>query len=177
MMKPGPWLKTCCKMKHYLYRHQPKPILRAIVLAGIGTSLAVAILAAISQFGSISLLVAPFGATCVLLFTAHSSPLSQPINVVGGHFVSACVGFLCHIILPSNFVMDGLAVGLAVMAMMALRVVHPPAGATAMIAYFNTTSWMFLFFPILIGSIVLVGLAMVYHAVTKTVYPLILPKN
>lgn len=164
-------------MKHFVHRHQTTPTMRSVVLAGLGASLAVTILAAISQFGSIALLVAPFGATCVLLFTAYTSPMSQPINVVGGHFVSALVGFLCHMILPANFVMDGLTVGLAVMAMMALRVVHPPAGATAMVAYINTTSWIFLFFPILIGSILLVGLAMFYHAVTKTVYPLALPKN
>ena len=163
-------------MRKLLHRHQPKPIPRAIVLAGIGSALGIAILAAITQFGSISLLIAPFGASCVLLFSAHTSPLSQPINVVGGHFVSAVAGLLCQYILPGNFGMSGLAVGLAVMAMMALRVVHPPAGATALVAYVSATSWMFLFFPVLIGSTILVGLALVYHTVTDTPYPLGMPK-
>ena len=159
-------------MKRYIHRHLPVPVWRSIPLAGLGAFLAVLILGAITQYGSLPLLIAPFGASCILLFAAHSSPLSQPINVVGGHVVAGLVGMVCHFIWPGSFTVAALAVGLAIMAMMALRVVHPPAGATALVAYLTAKSWLFLIFPVLVGSILLVGLAMVYHQVTDNIYPL-----
>jgi len=164
-------------MKRFTHRHQPLPVFRAIPVAGLGACLAVLILAALSEFGNLPMLAAPFGATCVLLFTAHASPLSQPINVVGGNLVAAAVGMLCQWIWPGSFVMDGVAVGFAIMAMMALRVVHPPAGALALVAYTSAKSWMFLLFPVFVGSVVLVGLAMVYHQVTQGQYPLSPPRK
>ena len=159
-------------MKRYIHRHMPMPVWRFIPVAGIGAFLAVLVLGAISQYGSLPLLIAPFGASCVLLFAAHSSPLSQPVNVVGGHVVAGLVGVACHFIWPGQFVMAAAAIGLAIMAMMVLRVVHPPAGATALVAYLTATSWLFIIFPVLVGSILLVGLALVYHQVTDNIYPL-----
>ena len=55
-------------MRKLLHRHQPRPIPRAIILAGVGSALGIAILAAITQFGSISLLIAPFGDLCFAVF-------------------------------------------------------------------------------------------------------------
>jgi CBS-domain-containing membrane protein len=82
------------------------------------------------------------------------------------------VGVACHFIWPGQYVMAAAAIGLAIMAMMVLRVVHPPAGATAIVAYLTATSWLFIVFPVLVGSILLVGLALVYHQVTDNIYPL-----
>ncbi len=163
-------------MKRFVHRHQPVPVLRMIPIAGLGAALAVIILGALTHYGSLPLMIAPFGASCVLLFSAHSSPLSQPINVVGGHLVSAVVGMLFHTLWPDSFMVAGLAAGVALMAMMALRVVHPPAGATALIGYASTAGWMFVLFPVFIGSVLMVGLALVYHQVSETQYPLHPPK-
>ena len=159
-------------MKHYLNRHQAQPAAKAMLAAGFGAAVAVIIVAGLSQITTMAMLFAPLGATCILLFSIPASPLSQPINVVGGHFISALIGVVGHFILPANFVLDGLVVGAALMAMMALRIVHPPAGATALVAYITATSWLFLAFPILLGSVVLVALATIYHRLTGTQYPL-----
>lgn len=164
-------------MKRYFHRHLPTPVWRFIPVAGLGTFLSVVILGAITQYGDLPLLIAPFGASCVLIFAAHSSPLSQPINVVGGHVVAGLVGLVCHFILPGSFVMAAVAVAVAIMGMMALRVVHPPAGATALVAYVTAVSWSFIIFPVLIGSILLVGLGLVYHQVTDNIYPLHHPEH
>ena len=147
------------------------------MLAGLGAAISIGLLGLATDMSAYSMLMAPFGATCVLKFAAPASPFSQPLNVVGGHFLSAAVGLALHFMLPGNFAIAGLAVGLAVIGMMLLRIVHPPAGATALVGYSVATSWIFLFFPVLAGSILLVAIAWVFHKVNGTVYPLPVPKN
>ena len=163
-------------MRRFIYRHQPKSSLRSVVLAGLGAAIAIAILALASSYFSV-MLMAPLGATCVLVFGFPSSPFSQPANVVGGHLLSAAIGLGAHFAMPGDLLMDGVAVGLAVSAMMLFRIVHPPAGATALLAYLTATSWSFLVFPVLTGSVVLVIIASIYHRVVKSTYPNTLPKS
>ncbi len=164
-------------MKRFIFRHQSGPSLRVVILAGLGAAVSIATLAFLTTMGPYAMLMAPFGASCVLKFAVPASALSQPANVVGGHFVSAAIGVALHFIMPGNFAIAGLAVGLAVMAMMVLRVVHPPSGATALVAYSTATSWMFLIFPVLTGSILLVIIAFIFHKLNGTAYPLPLPKT
>ncbi len=164
-------------IKRYIHRHQPKPVLRAIPVAGVGAFLGALVLGGLTHYGNVLLMIAPFGASCVLLFVAHSSPLSQPINVVGGHLVAGIVGLACQYILPGNFAMAAASLGLAIMAMMALRVTHPPAGATVLVTYATATSWLFLIFPVLVGSVLLVIMGLFYHQLTDTHYPLAHPAD
>ena len=159
-------------MHRFFYRHQAAPKMRIIVLAGLGAAVSIAVLGLLTEMSNIAMLMAPFGASCVLKFAVPASPLSQPANVVGGHFISALVGLLLHFIMPGNVAVAGLAVGLAVMGMMMLRVVHPPAGATALVGYSVATSWTFLLFPVLAGSVFLVLIAGLFHKINGTVYPL-----
>ena len=146
--------------------------MRIIVLAGLGAAVSIAVLGLLTEMSNIAMLMAPFGASCVLKFAVPASPLSQPANVVGGHFISALVGLLLHFIMPGNVAVAGLAVGLAVMGMMMLRVVHPPAGATALVGYSVATSWTFLLFPVLAGRMLLVLIAGLFPKINGTVYPL-----
>ena len=162
-------------MQRFFYRHQPKSSLRSVFLAGVGAAIAIAILAFASNSYN-AMLMAPLGATCVLVFGFPASPFSQPANVVGGHLLSAALGLAMHFLLPGNLVMDGVVVGLAVSGMMLFRIVHPPAGATALLAYLTATNWIFLVFPVLTGSVVLVVLAFFYHLLLKSAYPNTLPK-
>jgi len=88
--------------------------------------------------------MAPFGATCVLLFSTPSSPLSQLANVIGGHFVSTAIGLLLQNFLPAEWWSLGLAVGLAIAAMAALRVTHPPARADPLVVFFDNPGWSYI---------------------------------
>ncbi len=72
-------------------------------------------------------LVAPLGASAVLVFAVPSSPLAQPWSVVGGNTVSALVGVACARWVPHAGMAAALAVGLAIAAMLALRCLHPRA--------------------------------------------------
>ncbi len=158
-------------MIKFLRRNQPAADFRTIAIAGFGTFVALLLLGAATSFGYFPMIIAPFGASCGLLFAASASPVSQPINVIGGHVVSAAIGTACVLIWPGSFVVAALATGLAVVAMLALRIFHPPSGATALLAYATAASWMFVLMPVLLGSVILVVLAYIYHAFTNTPYP------
>ena len=79
-------------LRRVLDRKQPVESISKSVKAGIGGAIAIAILILLGSIFDITLLMAPFGATCVLLFSLPASPLSQPINVIGGHLVSITIG-------------------------------------------------------------------------------------
>lgn len=158
------------EMRRFFKPHLPKQQLKTIVLAGLGAALAIAFLAFAADLAKTTMLVAPFGATCVLLFAAPGAPLSQPLNVVAGHFVAAAIGVATFSVLPIGILTGAVAVGIAVAAMVALRITHPPAGATALVAGAAGT-WSFLLFPVLAGSLVLVLVATAYHRMTGHAYP------
>lgn len=143
------------------------------VLAGLGGAVGISLLAILSDIGGSLLLMAPFGASCVLLFSVPSSPLSQPMNVVGGHLVSSAIGFaLALFLVPSPFAL-GLGVALAIALMAVLNVTHPPAGADPIVIMLGAKGIGFLLFPVFTGSVSLVLIATLYHHLLGTAqYPL-----
>lgn len=159
-------------MKQFFHRHQPEVHVRVALLAGAGAALAITLLGLLAQWSGLAWLAAFFGASCVLLFAAPAAPFSQPANLVGGHCVSALVGVALAAALPGEFWVAGMAVGLSVSAMMWLRVVHPPAGGTVLVAYLTQAGWGFVLFPVLAGSLVLVAFAWGYHSLAGAKYPL-----
>ena len=80
------------------------------------------------------LLVASMGASAVLLFAAPHTPMAQPWSFIGGHLVSAVIGVTCAKFIPSLYVAAAVAAALAILAMLMLRCLHPPGGATALVA-------------------------------------------
>lgn len=158
-------------MQSFFARRLPKPKATAIVLAGVGGTLAIAALLAIGDALQLALVIAPFGASCVLIFGLPGAPLSQPANVVGGHMVSAIAGMVAISLLPDFWWYPAVGVGLAIAAMATLRVTHPPAGANPIVIAGLDPTWWFLFTPILIGAIVLVAIGTAYHRIAGTPYP------
>jgi len=143
------------------------------IKAGIGGALAIAALVLLGYVTDNALLMAPFGASCVLLFSMPKSPLSQPINVIGGHLVSIAIGLALHSFLPFEWWSVALAVGLAITAMAILRVTHPPAGADPLVVFFSNPGWEYLIFPVAIGSVILVIVAWSFHKLPpQTIYPM-----
>ena len=156
----------------FLSRKQPVESYVKAIKAGIGGAIAIATLVLLGRVTDSPLLMAPFGATCVLLFSLPKSPLSQPINVIAGHVVSITIGLALNYFLPLDWWSIGLAVGLAIAAMSALRVTHPPAGADPVVVFFSNPGWEYIIFPVAIGSIILVVTAWAFHKIPpKTNYP------
>ena len=159
-------------IRRLFVRLQPAQSLPTVIKSGLGGVLAIGMVAWLSYVTGHLLLMAPFGATCVLLFSVPDSPLSQPANVVGGHLVSTAIGLLLHTLLPMEWWSLGLAVGLAIAAMAALRVTHPPAGADPLVVFLDSPGWSYLGLPVASGSLVLVLIAWLFHGLPpRTAYP------
>ncbi|XAH24690.1 HPP family protein [Xylophilus sp. GW821-FHT01B05] len=117
-------------------------------------------------------LVAPIGASAVLVFAVPASPLAQPWAVVGGNTVSALIGWACVLAIGDAAWAGAVAVGLAIAVMMLLRCLHPPGGASALLVVLaHAASPQFAMFPVLANSLLLVAAGMAYHHATGRRYP------
>ena len=143
------------------------------VKAGIGAGMAVSILLLLSFASDSTWLMAPFGASCVLLFSAPASPLSQPKNLVFGHVISTFVGLIFAHYFGNAAWVIAVSVALAIALMVFFDVVHPPAGADPIVVLLSMPSLSFLVFPVLTGSLALLVVAYVFHHFSRdTDYPL-----
>ncbi|MES1038760.1 MULTISPECIES: HPP family protein [Peribacillus] len=129
----------------------------------IGGFLTIFALILLTKMTSALWLMAPFGASCVLAFGLWNAPLSQPRNIIGGHFVSTFVGLASYHFLGDEPWAIGLAVGLAIAVMMMTKTTHPPAGADPLVIMLGHYSWSYLFTPVLIGSVIIVFLALLIN--------------
>lgn len=121
-------------------------------------------------------IVAPIGASAVLVFAVPASPLAQPWPVVGGNVVSALVGIASFNVFSDVPIAAGIAVGGAILVMSLLRCLHPPGGAAALTAVIgshgiHTAGYAFAFAPVGINSIALVSLGLFFHRATGRSYP------
>ncbi|WP_296650951.1 HPP family protein [Paraburkholderia sp.] len=144
-------------------------------LLGIGTA-ALSTRYVFGEAGGIPMLIAPMGASAVLLFGAFESPLAQPWSILGGNIVSALIGVACVQWFADPGTAAAVAVALAIGAMYALRCVHPPSGAVALTAVLggpavHALGLRFVIEPVLFQSVALLGAALVYHALTGHRYP------
>lgn len=124
-------------------------------------------------------LVAPMGASSVLLFCVPASPLAQPWSVIGGNVISAlvsaaCVRWLGHLLPMPALAAVGTALAIAVMFF--TRCLHPPGGAAALTAVIggpavHAAGFSFALGPVLIDSVLLVAAAIVYNNLTGRRYP------
>lgn len=158
-------------------RPAPQPVnarerLRVVLGAGLGILLAGALSHAVMA-PSLPWLVAPLGASAVLVFGLPASPLAQPWAVLGGNTVSALVGIACLHLLPwPPLWVAAVAVALAIGAMFALRCLHPPGGAASLLMVLTAThDWHFALAPVALNSALLVLAGMAYNSLTGRRYP------
>lgn len=142
------------------------------LVAGIAAAAVIAGVLHIGDVFGVPMMVASFGATAVLLFATPTSPVSQPVNIIAGHFVAALVGLSLVAILPDNYFLAGLSVGVSITVMMVLGIVNPPAGATGLVTYLSNPGWWFLIFPVLCRSVVLVAFATMFLRLRGIEYPI-----
>ncbi|OOY33939.1 hypothetical protein BOW16_02595 [Solemya velum gill symbiont] len=114
------------------------------------------------------LVIASMGASAVLLFAVPHGALAQPWSVVGGHLVSALLGVTCSLMIPSDLLAAPLAVALAVGAMHYLRCIHPPGGATALVAVIGGSEiealgYQFVLTPVLANTLAILVTAILFN--------------
>lgn len=129
----------------------------------IGGFLTIYLLVLLTDVTSAQWLMAPFGASCVLVFGVWNAPLSQPRNIIGGHVVSTFIGLATYQVVGNEPWAIGLAVGLAIAGMMLTKTTHPPAGADPLVVMLGGYGWSYLVMPVLIGSVVIVFIALIIN--------------
>jgi len=155
------------------------------LLAGVGAGVTIAILAYITFESVLSgtnyglWLAASFGSTVVVVFGYPNNEFAQPKNVLFGHLLCALVGVIFVTLFKITqdrsvfFLVIGLAVGISVLLMMALKITHPPAGGNTIVVMMAQDSFQFLIFPIMIGAITIIIGGIIYNRfILKRNYPL-----
>lgn len=163
-----------------------KPLLAGATLPGrliacvgavIGIALTIIVSGGLPPLGpDLPIIVAPLGASAVLVFAVPASPLAQPWSVVGGNVLSTLVGVAAFQVIPSLPLAAGCAVGGAILVMSLARCLHPPGGAAALTAVIGSqgihaAGFAFAFAPVAINSIALVAIGMAFHRATGRSYP------
>ncbi len=142
------------------------------LVAGLGALIAIGALSYLTQVTNAPTLMAPFGASCFLLFALPDSPLAQPRHLVFGHMIAMTIGILIAQNVGTGWVEMAFAVGLAVAVMQVTGTGHAPAGANPIIALTVAPDWNFLFFPTAIGVAILLVVALLFNNLRSGVrYP------
>jgi CBS domain-containing membrane protein len=171
---------------HHLYPALPAFQRREQLRAGLGALIGISLCALVVRIdavmgGSTLFLVAPLGATAVLVFCVPNSPLAQPWSAIVGNVVAAVVAMLAIYLVPAPWTV-GVAVGGAITAMMLVRALHPPGGAVALLTALDPASaqdagLLFPVMPIGVLTAILVVAAIFYNRITGRVYPFRQPKH
>ena len=117
-------------------------------------------------------IIGSFGASSVLIYGIINSPLAQPRNIIGGHVISAFIGVCIYKLIPGElWLSSALSVSLSIIAMQMTKTLHPPGGATALIANagsekIHALGFMYVFSPVLTGVMILLLVAIVFNNAT-----------
>ena len=149
--------------------------------AAIGAFAGIALTSAVSFWfvqdtHAIPYLIAPMGASAVLLFAVPASPLAQPWSLFGGNLVAATIGVTCALFITHPMLSAAIAVGLSIFVMLYLRCLHPPSGAVALTAVLGGNAihdlgYGFVLAPVALNSCIIILVAIVFHRSTKHSYP------
>jgi len=122
-------------------------------------------------------LIGSFGASSVLIYGIINSPLAQPRNLIGGHLISAIIGVtVAKFSSGEVWLACALAVSISIVAMQITKTLHPPGGATALIAVIGSEKikalgYMYVLSPVLSGIMILFLVALVFNNLRHRRYP------
>lgn len=143
----------------------------------IGSFIGIGILAYLESIrfsgSDIVFLIGSFGASSVLVYGIIQSPFSQPRNLIGGHVISAIIGVTVNKLVPDIIWLSApLAVSLSIIFMQITKTLHPPGGATALIAVTGSAQikdlgYMYVLSPVLDGVLILFITALIFNNMTS----------
>ncbi|MBP2656635.1 MAG: hypothetical protein H6Q73_4204 [Firmicutes bacterium] len=142
------------------------------IWAALGAIIGIGIITYLTFLQGIPVLVASLGASACLIYGVPEAPFSQPRNVLFGHLISAVIGVALYQMFGNNWLTAAVSVGVAIGVMLRTGTVHPPAGATALIAVITQQGWLFPILPVGVGVciLILVGILVNNLAVNRQ-YP------
>lgn len=145
----------------------------------IGAFIGIALIGLVNEVADVGqadkvFLIGSFGASAVLVYGATHSPLGQPRNLLLGHLVSAAIGVTIYKWLGEDYVWlsSSLSVALSIVCMQMLKALHPPGGATALIANIGSEKikalgYFYLLSPVFTGAVVLLLIALIVNNIPK----------
>ena len=155
----------------------PMVRLPEILWSWIGSFLGMALVAYINyniiDETDLLMLIGSFGASAVLIYGAIKSPLAQPRNFVGGHVISAIIGVTSFQMLhPYMWLSASVAVATAIAAMHLTKTLHPPGGATALIAVIGSQKvhalgYLYVIIPVGLGALIMLIVALLMNNISK----------
>jgi CBS-domain-containing membrane protein len=155
----------------------PSGSLQEILWSWSGAAIGIGVCAYLSsryfEPRDLSLLIGSFGASAVLVYAAIKSPLAQPRNLVGGHVLSGIAGVVCFKLFGDTiWLAAAMSVSLAIVVMLVTRTLHPPGGATALIAVIGgakvrSLGFLYAFLPAGAGAMILLIVALIVNNFSK----------
>lgn len=155
----------------------PMAGLSEIIWSWVGGFLGVAAVALINyevlEGTDLVLVIGSFGASAVLIYGAIRSPLAQPRNFVGGHIVSAIIGVASYQIFNAHmWLAASVAVATAIAVMHLTRTLHPPGGATALIAVIGSAKihalgYLYVLIPVGAGAAIMLVIALLVNNIPR----------
>lgn len=145
----------------------PIPSLKMVVFVWFGALIAAGVIGLLAYLTEQPLVLGSFGASIFVLFILPDTPFAQPRNVIGGHVVSTFIGLLFFHFVGTEWWSMALSLATALSLMQLLNVPHPPAGSNPFIVFLAAANWEFLFTPTLLGSVLLVIVALFYNNLSK----------
>ncbi len=152
-------------------------IIKSIYWSMLSSSIAILLLSQLENISYLQadapLIIGAFGASAVLLFACPDSPYAQPYNVLVGHLISAIIGVTAYqVVGEANSISMVIAVSVAIGMMQLTHSLHPPGGATALIAVIGSESihnlgYSYVWMPVGIGVCILIVVAFVTNNLLK----------
>jgi len=149
--------------------------LATMVLAGMGGAICVGALEWAAIVSARPFWQLPFITSIALIMGAPSSDPARPQALIGGHIVSALAGYIVLWLSGSSELAAAISVGLAIILMLRLNVFHPPAAVDAFLVVKQALGIDFLFTVVLVGAVLLVAFAFVWHRVSGVLLGRLLP--
>ena len=172
------------RLSTWLVSFWPRPMAiswRECLRGFCGGAIGIAVTGLVSRWAlgpdsNLPLLIAPMGASAVLLYAVPASPLAQPWSIIGGNLVAGVIGITCARLIADPMLAAALAIGLSIAAMFALRCLHPPSGAVALTTVIggpavHALGYKFLLLPLGLNSCLLLLVALLYNNLTRHRYP------
>ncbi len=156
----------------------PMVSLAEIVWSWIGAFLGIGAVAGIHynllDETALVMVIGSFGASAVLIYGSVKSPFAQPRNLIGGHLISALIGVACYqFFAPTMWLAASVAVATAIAAMHTTKTLHPPGGATALIAVIggeqiNALGYLYVVVPVATGALIMLLIALIVNNIPRT---------
>jgi len=170
-------IKRTVRISRYVFYRETLIDKKAHLWAFLGSFAGIGIISYLQEFSLSTqdnlFLIGSFGASSVLVYGITQSPFSQPRNLVGGHVISALAGVTVHMLFPEViWIAAPLAVSLSIVLMQITKTLHPPGGATALIAVIGTEKvkslgYLYVLSPVFTGCFILLFTALIFNNMEK----------